>query len=248
MRSAGTDDVVERDGEQPARLVDRWRALDAQPGRGGVHRDRRDASLLVARRDDEHVGDVGIEHEARGPVQAQRTARAPPRRSCRRARSYEPSVPANATEPSGAPLVSDASSSSATLASSASISAPLASTALARNGDGVTRAPELVEDDREIAVAAAGATALVGHVDRRPSQLDHRVPERAVEARRFGDRGAHRSLDDSPSSRLRAVVRSSSRSSSESGSYRGRPSMRSPITFRWISFVPPPMSQPNEWM
>ena len=28
----------------------------------------------------------------------------------------------------------------------------------------------------------------------------------------------------------------------------GSPSMRSPMTFRWISFVPPPMSQPNEWM
>ena len=113
------------------------------------------------------------------------------------------------------------------------------------------RASQLVQDDGEVGVAAAGSAVLLGDVERGPAQLDHLVPERAVVAGRLGQRARTCSGDDARPSSALAVARSSSRSSIERGirgSYRGRPSMRSPITFRWISFVPPPMSQPNEWM
>ena len=183
---------------------------------------------------------------------ATRRRHAPARRRARevvRAVGCRRTPPRRATSPSA----SAASNSAATARSSASDERAAREHRAGEERRRRERPTELVEHDREVGVAAAGAAVRSRHVDRRPAQLDHLRPTAPrSKPGGFGDdaRGLVR-LDDSRPSRLRAVDRSSSRSSVVKDiacSYRGRPSMRSPITFRWISFVPPPMSQPNEWM
>ena len=65
----GDHHVVEGHREQPSGLVDGRRAIDSHPRCGCVHRERGHDAVGVARRDDEDVGDVGVEHERRCPVE-----------------------------------------------------------------------------------------------------------------------------------------------------------------------------------
>jgi hypothetical protein len=76
----GDDDVVERHRAEATCLVDRRRRFDANARRRCVDRERGNDTFVVTRRDDEYVGDLGVEHEACGAVEAHRRAVGSPAR------------------------------------------------------------------------------------------------------------------------------------------------------------------------
>ena len=126
----------------------------------------------------------------------------------------------------------------------------VARTALARNGAGTIGAAELVQHDRQLGVARPATTESCGDVDARPPELDHLVPECAIESGCVTDHRAHaiggRLVEEEVAydgTQFAAFVRRQGHPCS----YRGSPSVRSPMMFRMISLVPPPMAQPKEW-
>jgi hypothetical protein len=106
-------------------------------------------------------------------------------------------------------------------------------------------APDLLEQQRGFRKAVAGPTRLLGERETEPAKGRRLAPERLVDGRlghhHLPDAGGCLAIGEDATDGVADRFLLGTEGQIHVAPQRGRPSTRSPMMLRWISFVPPPM-------